>query len=480
MPELRTASPQAAASTAQPELPRALGASHATAIVVGTVIGSGIFLVPAEMMQAVGSSRLVYLAWIVGGVLSFAGALTYAELGAMKPLAGGEYVYVRDGWGPLGGFLYAWTYFMVAKPGSMASIATGFARILSSLGPLHTLGEIRPDGWHPTLAGQLVAIAAVIFISFINYIGVKRAGDFQVFFTLLKVGIIVAAVVIGFSYSQGAFANFQTSYALAQGGFAGFMAALVAALWAYDGWNLVTTVSAEIHNPQRNLPLALIAGVAIVAALYIAVNAAVQYVMPAGAIAASSTPALDAVRWLGGFTVTAIVAGMGLAMLATLNGSTMTGARVPFAAARDGYGPAALARVHPRFRTPSTAIIIQGLLAIAVLARGATFQQLFNLTLFSEWLFYFLGSTTIFIFRRREPSAPRPYRVWGYPVVPAMFAIAAALLVVYEFTGNLNVKALPQLAWPAPWNSISLVGSAVILAGVPIFYYFAGKAVTGR
>ena len=460
---------------ARPELARDLKVSHATAIVVGTVIGSGIFLVPAEMMQAVGSAATVYLAWIVGGVLSFAGALTYAELGAVRPSAGGEYVYVRDGWGPLAGFLYAWTYFLIAKPGSMATIATGFVRILSSLGPLHALGGLRPDGWHPSIAGQIVAIAAVAFISFINYIGVKRAGEFQLFFTLLKVVTIVAVIVLGFLYAQGTFANFYTSYSGARGGFTGFMIALVAALWAYDGWNLVTTVSAEIRNPQRNLPIALIFGVATVAVLYIAVNAAVQYVMPSSAIAGSSSPALDALRWIGAGGIAVILVGMGLAMLATLNGSTMTGARVPFAAARDGYFPKSLAKVHPAFRTPSVSIIVQGLLAVAVLVRGATFQQLFSLTLYAEWVFYFLGASTIFIFRHREPAIERPYRTLGYPLVPAMFVIAAAVLIVYEFRSNLDVKAFPNWSLAAPWNSIAIMGSLVILAGVPVFFAYSRR-----
>src|SRR5512146_43144 len=166
-------------ATTAPDLARDLKVSHAASIVVGTIIGSGIFLVPKEMMQAVGSAHLVYLAWLVGGLLSFFGALSYSELAAMKPQAGGEYVYMRDGYGPLGGFLYAWTYFLIAKPGSMASIVTGFVRILSYLSALRFLGETRPDGWHPTVPGQAVAIAAIVLISVINYIGVKRAGEFQ-------------------------------------------------------------------------------------------------------------------------------------------------------------------------------------------------------------------------------------------------------------------------------------------------------------
>ncbi len=440
------------------ELARDLTVSHAAAIVIGTIIGSGIFLVPAEMMQAVGSAEMVYLAWIVGGLLSFFGALSYAELAAMKPQAGGEYVYMRDGYGPLGGFLYAWTYFLVAKPGSMATIATGLVRILGTFAPLAFLP--RPILLRPVFLtwGQVFAIAAVVLISFINYIGVRRAGAFQLFFTLLKIAIILAIVGVGFAYAGGNAGNFASHYLGARGGFAGFMLALIAALWAYDGWNLVTTVAAEIRNPQRSLPVALIAGVATVAALYMLVNAAVQYVMPAAAVAASPRPASEAMARALGMAGAAIVsAGMALSMLVTLNGSTMTGARVPFAVARDGYFFRALAQVHPRFRTPSTALIVQGALAVALLLFAGSFQQLFSLTLFAEWLFYMLVTGTVFIFRRREPSAERPYRVWGYPLVPALFIAASAVLLYYSFVENVRN---------------SLVGTVVILAGIPVFYLF--------
>jgi APA family basic amino acid/polyamine antiporter len=447
-------------SSPRRELARELTVSHAGAIVVGTIIGSGIFLVPAEMMQAVGSAEVVYLAWIVGGLLSMFGALTYSELAAMKPQAGGEYVYMRDGYGPLGGFLYAWTYFVIAKPGSMASIVTGFVRILSNLNALQFLGETRIDGWHPTVPGQGVAIGAIVLISFINYIGVKKAGEFQLFFTMLKVALILAIVGMGFAYAKGSLGNFGTHYSLARGGMAGFMAALLASLWAYDGWNLVTTVSAEIRDPQRSLPRALIAGVATVAGLYILVNAAVQYVIPADMIARSSSPALDAIRWAGHGILTVVLIAMALAMLATLNGSTMTGARVPFAVARDGYFFPGLAKVHERFRTPSTAIVVQAVLAIALLLFAGSFQQLFSLTLFAEWLFYMLTTSTVFIFRRREPDAPRPYRVWGYPAVPVVFIAASAVLLCYTFAANVRN---------------SLLGTLLILAGVPVYLVFRGK-----
>jgi APA family basic amino acid/polyamine antiporter len=452
-------------------LARDLKVSHAGAIVVGTIIGSGIFLVPKEMMQAAGSSGLVYLAWIVGGLLSFFGALTYSELGAMKPQAGGEYVYMRDGYGPLGGFLYAWTYFVVAKPGSMATISTGLVRILGTFPALAFLpNPVLTRPFHVTW-GQVVAIAAVILISFLNYIGVKKAGEFQLFFTLLKVAIIVGIVVVGFSYVHGSLSNFHTAFVgpnanlppdsglpYIPGGFAGFMAALVAALWAYDGWNLVTTVSGEIRNPQRSLPIALIAGVATVAVLYVLVNAAVQYVMPAGAVAASDRPASQVMYLVLGALGAAIVsAGMALSMVVTLNGSTMTGARVPFAVSCDGYFFHALAKVHPRFRTPSNAIVVQAILAIVLLLLASTFSELFSLTLFAEWLFYMLAASTVFIFRHKEPNAERPYRVWGYPLVPALFIAASAVLLVYTFKANVR-------------NSI--IGLVVILAGIPVFAYF--------
>ena len=225
----------------RPELSRDLGVSHASAVVVGTIIGSGIFLVPTEMMQAVGSAKLVYLAWLVGGLLSFFGALTYAELGAMKPQAGGEYVYVRDAYGPLGGFLYAWTWFVIAKPASIATIATGLVRILGtfptfSFFPANAIAFPFAITW-----GQLVAIAAAILISVLNYLGVKKAGEFQLVFTVLKVAIILGIVFVCFSGAGAAtgrgWSNFASTFTGAKGGIAGFMAALVAALWAYDGWN---------------------------------------------------------------------------------------------------------------------------------------------------------------------------------------------------------------------------------------------------
>jgi APA family basic amino acid/polyamine antiporter len=455
----------------RPELARDLGLSHAGAVVVGTIIGSGIFLVPSEMMQAVGSARVVYLAWVVGGLLSFFGALTYAELGAMKPQAGGEYVYVRDAYGPLAGFLYSWTWFLIAKPASIATITTGLVRILETF-PVFSFfshaffsqvffSHSSTSHTFTITYGQLVAIGATVLVSWLNYIGVRRAGEFQFLFTLLKVAIILGIVAVGFSYSGGTWANFATEFAGAKGGVAGFFAALVAALWAYDGWNDLNMVAGEIRNPQRNIPLSLIWGVATVGALYILVNAAVQYVLPATAVAGSERPASDAVALVLGHAGASLVsAGMAVSMLVTLNGTIMSGARVPFATARDGYFFKAIAEVHPRFHTPSVAIVVQGALAIALLLLGGSFRQFFSLAIFAEWMFYMIAGSTVFVFRRREPHAARPYRVWGYPVVPAVFVLVSAVLLYYTFTDNLKM---------------SVRGCLAILAGVPVFYFFAWR-----
>jgi basic amino acid/polyamine antiporter, APA family len=454
---------QATERAKAPDLLRELNVWHATAIVAGTIIGSGIFLVPKEMMENVGSASLVYLAWIVGGLLSLFGAVTYAELGATRPWSGGEYVYIRDAYGPLPGFLDAWTWFLIAKPASIATVTSGLVRVLSTFSafsslshPIFSFGSSWTVTW-----GHLVAIGATILISALNYIGVRKAGDFQLAFTALKVAMIALIIVAGFSAASGGWANFGTRFLGAKGGIAGFMAALVAALWAYDGWADLNMVGGEIRNPGRSIPVALIAGVAIVAVLYIGVNAAVQYVMPADAVAGSGVPAAVATQIaIGRWGATLVSIGMAISMLVTLNGTIMSGGRIPFAVARDGYFFKALAEVHPRFHTPSAAIVVQAVMAILLLLGGGAFKDFFSLAIFAEWLFYMIAASTIFVFRIREPNAPRPYRAFGYPVVPALFVVVAAVLLYYTFTDNLRN---------------SFIGTLVILAGVPVYWYFAKR-----
>jgi APA family basic amino acid/polyamine antiporter len=453
-------SPQTAAPPQPGDLPRVLNVSHATAIVVGTIIGSGIFLVPQEMMRAVGSSSTVYLAWIVGGLLSLFGAMTYAELGAMMPATGGEYVYLRGAYGDLPAFLYMWTWFAVAKPASIASVTTGLARVLAIFPALAWLDGAAPripfpGGHFPLAWSQIFAIAATWAITGLNYLGIRKAGDFQLFFTWLKGALILVIAGFCFASSHGRALNFHTFFPGAHGGFGGFMIALIAALWAYDGWNDLTMVAGEVRRPERSLPVALIAGLFLVGGLYMATNAAIQYILPAAQIAASPRPAVTAMALVaGGWGALLVSAAMALSILVTLNGTIMSGARIPFAAARDKLFFAQMAHISPRFQSPSTSLIVQGLLATVLLLAVGRFQQLFELAIFAEWLFYMLTATTVFVYRKRLPNAVRPYRVWGYPALPALFVLASAVLLYFSYVENLKN---------------SLIGTGIILLGLPLF-----------
>jgi basic amino acid/polyamine antiporter, APA family len=445
-------------------LPRVFGAWHATAIVVGTIIGSGIFLVPQEMMRAVGTGWVVYLAWISGGLLTLFGAMTYSELGAMMPRAGGEYVFLRNAYGDLPAFLYMWTWFAIAKPASIASITTGLARTLGIFHAFRWLDAVWIASPVEVRWSQIFAIAATWLITGLNYIGTKKAGNFQLIFTWLKVLLVLVIVTFCFLSPSGNPANFRTSFPAAQGGFAGFMVALIASLWAYDGWNDLTMVAGEVKRPARTLPIALIAGVGIVAVLYMATNLAIQYILPAAGIAASPRPAVAAMSLVSGRWGAGLVsAGMALSILVTLNGTTMSGARVPFAAARDGLFFARIAHIHPRFQSPSTSLLVQGSLSTFFLLLVGRFQQLFELAIFAEWLFYMVTTSTIFIYRRRTAAAERPWSAWGYPVVPALFIVASAVLLYYSFVSNLRN---------------SLIGCAIIVAGLPLFYALHAKTAS--
>jgi basic amino acid/polyamine antiporter, APA family len=449
----QTVSPQAHPTPA--DLPRVLGASQAMAIVVGTIIGSGIFLVPREMMREVGSSSLVYLAWIVGGLLSLFGAMTYAELGAMLPFAGGEYVYLRGAYGDTPAFLYMWTWFAVAKPASIAAVTSGLARTLGVFPAFHWLSASLP-GPFPLLWSQVFAIAVTWFMTGLNYLGIKKAGDFQLVFTVLKAILILIVAALCFASATGSWANFATSVPNAVGGLNGFMAALIATLWAYDGWNDLTMVAGEVRRPERSLPLALIGGLFVVGFLFMATNAAIQYMLPAAQIAASERPAVAALSVVAGPRGAGFVAAaMALSIFVTLNGTVMSGARIPFAAARDRLFFPQFAHIHPRFQSPSTSLVVQGLLSTVLLLFLSQFQQHFELAVFAEWLFYMLTATTVFVYRRRHPEFARPYRVWGYPVLPAIFVVCAAAVLVSSYASNLEG---------------SLLGTALILLGLPVLW----------
>ena len=443
--------PATAQDSSSSSLPRVLGASQATAIVVGTIIGSGIFLVPSEMMRDAGSSSLVYLAWIVGGLLSLFGAMTYAELSAMFPYAGGEYVYLRGAYGNTTAYLYMWTWFAVAKPASIAAMSVGLVRTLEFL---PSLGWLTQTAIVNLKWSQLVAIAVTWFMTGLNYTGMRKAGNFQLVFTLLKGVLILLVVVLCFSSPSGSWSNLSTSLPHATGGFSGFMLALIATLWAYDGWNDLTMVAGEVRRPERSLPIALIGGVFAVGLLYMATNAAIQYMLPASQIATSEYPAVAALKMIAGVRGAEFVAiAMAVSIFVALNGTIMSGARIPFAAARDGLFFRQFAHIHPRFKTPSTSLLVQGVLATVLLLFLSTFQENFDLAIFAEWLFYLLTATTVFYYRRTRPDQPRPYKVLGYPVLPAVFALCAAGVLMASYAGNLKG---------------SLLGTALILCGLPV------------
>jgi APA family basic amino acid/polyamine antiporter len=456
MSDISPANPPRQPDTRPGDLPRVVGASQATAIVVGTIIGSGIFLVPREMMQDVGSSALVYLAWIVGGLLSLFGAMTYAELGAMLPYAGGEYVYLRGAYGDTTAFLYMWTWFAVAKPASIAAVTIGLARTLGFFPAFHWLSATVP-GPIPLLWSQLFAIGVTWFITGLNYLGIKKAADFQLVFTSLKVVLILIVAGLCFASSSGSFTNFTTTLPHAVGGVTGFMAALIATLWAYDGWNDLTMVAGEVRQPERSLPIALIGGLFIVGFLFMATNAAIQFILPAAQIAASERPAVAALTVIAGPAGAGFVAAaMALSIFVTLNGTIMSGARIPYAAARDRLFFRQFAHINPRWESPSTSLVVQGLISTVLLLFLSRFQQFFELAVFAEWLFYMLTATTVFVYRRRRPDAPRPYRVWGYPVLPAIFVVCATAVLISSYASN--------------WTG-SLMGTGLILLGLPVLWY---------
>lgn len=448
---MRPAEPDAAGGG----LPRVLNTGHATAIVVGIIIGSGIFLVPREMMAAVGSSGGVYAVWITGGLLSLFGAMSYAELAAMRPRVGGEYAFLHEAYGELTAFLYTWTWITIAKPATLATIAVGLMRVLGTFSAFGFLGQ--PAFAH-LLWSQVAGLLALWLITGLNIVSTLESANTQTMLTWLKVLMIlgIAAVCFTWGGGHGSFANFTTTFTGARGGLAGFMTALIAALWAYDGWSDVTQMAGEVKAPQRALPLALVGGVAAVGVLYMLTNAAVQYILPAAAIAGSDRPAADALRLVAGRAGAALVSiGMAVSICATFVGSSLSGARIPFAAARDGLLPTGLAAIHRRFQTPWTSLLLQAAISSLLLLAVGKFQALFSLAIVSEWFFYALTTGAVFVLRRREPAAYRPYRVSGYPVVPALFILAAAGLLLFSFID-------------APGTSFG--GAAVVLCGVPLYW----------
>jgi APA family basic amino acid/polyamine antiporter len=420
---------------------RGLGGWAATAIVVGTMIGTGIFIVPASMARNTGSAGLVALVWIIAGALTLFGALSAAELGAALPEAGGTYAYLNRSFGPIWGFIFGWMYSILGAPTSIATIAAGFMKFVGFLFPAVTTPLFV---WHLAVPfasqpytftftwaqpGAAVAIAAVTFI---NCFGVRLGRRVQVALTVIKIAAIVAVIGIGFFLGHGTTANFHSGAAsgAATAGLSGFLTAMVGALWACDGWINLTFVGSEVRNPERNIPLSLVGGVALVCGLYIAMSAACFFVLPFSKIIASQVVASDLVaRATGNSAANWLTIAMVICALGTLNSSILTNARVDYALARDGLFFRIVRGVNPRFRTPVRALIFQSILA-SLLALTGTFEDLFSLYIFTVFIFYGLQTYGVMRLRAKEPNLLRPYRTWGYPVVPILFIIGALALTI--------------------------------------------------
>ena len=446
------------------ELKRDLGTWQAMSIVVGTVIGSGIFLVPKTMIQRVGSVEWVFVIWVVGGLLSLAGALSYAELAAAMPEAGGEYVFLREAYGPLWGFIYSWTQTWVAKTGSIATLATAFFVYLSNFfAPLDTVFYTIPLPLGPHGGplefrwGQLFAIVLIALLGWLNYFGVKLGGNVQVIVTGIKVALIGLVILagLGLGHPHAAAATVVTPAT-----FTGFIAALVAALWAYDGWNNVSMVSSEIRDPQRNLPRALIGGTLAVIAIYMLANAAYFRVLTPHEVAGADRVAADMMRkiWHAPGANAVSIAAM-ISIFAALNGSILTGSRVPYAAAREGYFFSAIGYVNAKYRTPGASIALLSAWACLLVLTGK-YDDLFNLVIFASWILYGMTAAAVIVLRIRRPDLVRPYRTLGYPLVPVLFVAGALVLLV-------------STAIDRPRES--LMGIGLIVLGLPFYFYWHKK-----
>ncbi|MDP9055574.1 MAG: amino acid permease [Acidobacteriota bacterium] len=450
------------------ELKRDLGIWAALAIVVGTVIGSGIFRVPQSMILATGSVRLVFLVWIVGGMLSLAGALTYAELAAAMPGAGGEYVYLTEAYGPLWGFLYSWTQMWVAKSGSIAALATAFFEYTAHFVPqFETIWfTATPFGLRYELKyGQVFALFLILLLGGINYFGVRVGGDVQVVVTAVKVALIAFVILAGLFYAHsGHPAASVAALPASPPVFAGFIAALAAALWAYDGWNNVGMVASEVRNPQRNLPLSLIGGTIGVIGIYMLANWAYFRVLSPAEVGAHKLVAAEMMQRIAGSRGAGLVslAAM-ISIFAALNGSILTGARVPYAAARDGLFFRSAARIHPAFHTPAVSILMLSAWS-SVLVISGKYEELFDFVIFGSWILYGMATASVFVLRRKRPDLPRPYKTFGYPAVPLLFLMGAIILEI-------------STMWTKPYESIA--GILLILLGLPFYFYWRRDSPKG-
>ena len=443
-------------------LERRLGPLDAAAIVISNVIGGGIFFVPVIVAQMVPHPLAMLSVWLIGGALAFAGAMAYAELAALRPRAGGEYVYLRDAFGPRAAFLTGWTSFVAGFTGAIAALAVAlgdyagrFFPALADPSPFFTVPiPILPLVVSPR---TIVALAVIATLTALHVRGLGPGRLVQNLLAGLKVTALVVFMGIGFTVGNGNAAHFTADASLAG---SGLLLALVPVMFSYSGWNAAAYLAEEVRDPGRNVPLALGLGTTAVVLIYVALNALYLYAMPIGDLATLPGDRLiDTVaERLFGFVAGNLLALFTIVSIAaSISAMVIAGPRVYYAMARDGLFFQSAATVHPRYRTPAVAIVAQGLWS-AVLVLSGTLSQLVSYTAFAVVLFAAIAVAALFVLRRREPDAPRPFRAWGYPWAPGIFVIASAIMVVNEMIRN---------------GRTALVGLAVIAAGLPVYYLFA-------
>lgn len=429
------------------QLERRLNLFDTTLLVIGGIIGTGVFFNTTNVAQRVHTPGLILSVWLVGGLIAAIGALSFAELGAMMPLVGGQYAFLREGWHPLVGFLYGWALLLVISPGGTAAVTMKFAQTLATLIP----------GLGSPLRVKLAGLAAIWLLTAVNYFGVKPGAIVQNIFTSGK--LIALALLIGVGVFVPQPALFVAGQVPAyEGSFiTAFGAALAPVLFSYGGWQSSTWAAGEIQNPQRNLPRGLIMGIIVVIAIYVGASAVYLHVLPVEAIRHTETLATDVARRLlgdssGRFISIAIV----VSTFGFIDMTLLTAPRVFYAMGRDGYLFPAAAYVHPKYKTPVTMLLFFAVWTSIVFLAGS-YDALLSYTTFGDWIFFGLAVAAVFTLRNRQPDLPRPYRVWGYPLLPALFVAAAFGFVLINFAANQ-----PQTSY----------GLALILSGIPAFYLF--------
>jgi APA family basic amino acid/polyamine antiporter len=457
-----------------PELTRGVGAWAAIAVNVTNMIGAGVFLKTRVMTCNVGSAKMVMLVWVAAGLLSLAGSFSYSEIAAMMPEAGGDYVYLRRAYSRVVGFLFGWMAFTVFRTGAQAALAVGLAIFMNvalngALRQWHMDGQFL--GLHLQVGGlTLVALATIWTVALINCASVSTGGRTALLATIAKVALVLGIGIGAFIFAPGDWTHLEGSGLLgtcegvapsARGGVAGFGAAMLGALWAYDGWNNVAPLAGEIRDPQRNLPRAFVGGMLVVGALYLFVNVAYYYALTPLEIAdipVSSSVATEVLkRFLGPIAVSLTAVALMISSFGSLHASVLSNSRIPFAMARDGLFFRGLAKLSPRSNVPVRAILAQAVWGSALAVSG-TYDTLTDSVVFASWLFYGLSTASLFVFRRTMPDAPRPYRAFGYPVIPSLFLLVTAALLVNTFV------AAPRQA---------LQGVALLLLGLPFYWYWS-------